>query len=92
MSNLTRYRSFATIDFEGNMRAVLAHLQPYLASGNPFWDRFQDRLHQAENTDRPVADTLLLLHAHVYYMVELFEDHDDQAALAALTKLEEECF
>ena len=40
----------------------------------------------------PLADTLLLLHSHTYFMVELFEDHEDEAALAALLKLEEECF
>ncbi|OIQ94593.1 N(2)-fixation sustaining protein CowN [mine drainage metagenome] len=92
MSEPTRYRSFATIDFDGNIEAVLAHLQPYFALENPFLERFRQRLHQAENTERPQADTLLLLHAHATYLSDLFEEHDDHPALAALAKLEEECF
>lgn len=95
MSELARYVSFQTIDFEGNMRAVLGHLRRYIddpAATNAFWQRFKERLDKAEADDVPVADKLLLMHAHVYYMVELFEDHDDEEALAALAKLEEECF
>lgn len=90
-----RYVSFAHIDFETNMRAVLGHLFRYIddpAYANPFWDRFKQRLAKAEADAVPVADKLLLLHAHVYYMVDLFEDADDEEALAALAKLEKECF
>ena len=90
-----RYVSFAGIDFEGNMQAVLAHLRRYIddpAFANPFWERFRQRLAVAEDSERPVADRLLLMHAHVYYMAELFEDNDDADALAALHRLEEECF
>lgn len=90
-----RYISFADIDVEGNMAAVMRHLDRYLgdpAHANALWERFRQRLAKAEADAVPVADKLLLLHAHVYYMVELFEDHDDTAALAALAKLEEECF
>ena len=95
MADLARYVSFATIDFDTNMRAVLEHLQPYLddpATCNALWQRFRQRLADAQTRDTPVNDTLLLMHSHVYYMVELFEDHDDDAALAALDKLESECF
>ena len=90
-----RYVSFRDIDFEGNMREVLVHLGRYIddpATGNAFWDRFKERLARAETGAASIADKLLLLHSHVYYMVELFEDHDDLAALTALKKLEEECF
>lgn len=90
-----RYISFRGIDFDGNMEAVLTHLGRYIddpAIGNRFWDRFKTRLAEAEASENPITDKLLLLHAHVYYMAELFEDHDDDAALAALRKLEEECF
>ncbi|WP_041794272.1 N(2)-fixation sustaining protein CowN [Pararhodospirillum photometricum] len=90
-----RYISFRGIDFDGNMKAVLDHLRPYIddpANSNLFWERFKKRLADAESSETPVADKLLLLHSHVYYMVELFEDHDDDTALAALKKLEEECF
>ncbi len=95
MSQLARYTSFATIDFEANMAVVLGHLRRYIddpARSNAFWERFKQRLAKAEGDRVPVADKLLLMHAHVYYMVELFEEHEDEEALAALKKLEEECF
>ncbi|MDE1150831.1 MAG: N(2)-fixation sustaining protein CowN [Azospirillaceae bacterium] len=90
-----RYVSFIGIDFEGNMRTVLGHLSRYIddpATGNAFWDRFKERLAKAGNDATRVQDQLLLLHSHTYYMVELFEEHGDEQALADLKKLEEECF
>jgi len=90
-----RYLSFRGIDFEGNMQAVLTHLRRYIdspACTNPFWERFKTRLASAEEGTSATCDKLLLLHSHTYYMVDLFEEHDDEAALAALKKLEEECF
>lgn len=95
MADLARYVSFASIDFDSNMRAVLDHLQRYLddpAICNPFWQRFRQRLADAETNDLPMNDKLLLMHSHVYYIEELFDEHDDQPALLALRKLEEECF
>lgn len=90
-----RYVTFQDIDFEGNMREVLGHLFRYIddkAHANAFWDRFKQRLNAARGNANATTDQLLLLHAHVYYMVELFEEHEDAAALAALYKLEKECF
>ena len=90
-----RYVSFLDIDFEGNIAAVLGHFRRYIddpAGGNAFWDRFKQRLQQCDAGESGMADKLLLLHSHVYYMVELFEEHDDAEALNALKKLEEECF
>lgn len=90
-----RYVTFAGIDFDGNMTRVLTHLDRYIrdpAWGNAFWDRFSQRLDAARGSETPVADQLLLMHSHVYYMVELFEDADDAQALADLQKLERECF
>lgn len=90
-----RYVSFSGIDFDANMRAVLGHLRRYIDDPkltNPFWERFKLRFAKAEADDVPAADRLLLLHSHVYYIAELFEDHDDEAALTALAKLEQECF
>lgn len=90
-----RYLTFQGIDFEGNMRTVLAHLFRYIddpAYGNAFWDRFRARLAAAEASPAALCDRLLLMHSHVYYMVELFEEQDDARALADLKRLEEECF
>ncbi len=94
-SSPDRYVSFLDIDFEGNVAAVLGHLHRYIddrEKGNAFWDRFKQRLQQCEAGESGTADKLLLLHSHVYYMVELFEEHNDAEALSALKKLEEECF
>lgn len=90
-----RYVSFVGIDFEGNMLRVLRHLSRYIDNPdttNAFWERFKQRLDAAVADAVPMNDKLLLMHSHVYYMVELFEDHDDEAALADLKQLEEECF
>ena len=95
--SVDRYVSFRGIDFEGNMRLVLGHLDRYVRPGgpaadNPFWKRFLERLAAARAGTGGIADELLLLHSHVYYLVDLFEDHDDEAALADLQRLERECF
>jgi hypothetical protein len=90
-----RYVSFLDIDFEGNMARVLTHLRRYIdnpETGNAFWDRFKSRLAAIEAGENSITDKLLLLHSHVYYMVDLFEDHDDEQALKDLKTLEEECF
>ncbi len=95
VSEPDRYVSFLDIDFEGNIAAVLGHLCRYIddpEKGNAFWDRFKQRLAQCDAAEAGTSDKLLLLHAHVYYMVELFEEHEDAEALLALKKLEEECF
>jgi hypothetical protein len=90
-----RYVTFRGIDFDGNMAIVLGHLRRYIddpAKGNAFWDRFKLRLAEAEAGSAAIADRLLLLHSHVYYMADLFEENDDEAALADLKRLEEQCF
>jgi hypothetical protein len=94
-ANPDRYISFRGIDFDGNMEVVLGHLYRHIddpAKNNALWDRFRQRLALAESSATATTDKLLLLHSHVYYMVELFEDHDDDVAMEALKKLEEECF
>ena len=90
-----RYVSFRGIDFETNMARVLAHLERRLADpgrDNALWQRFRQRLADADRADNPLTDRLLLLHAHVYYLSELFEDAEDEAAIADLARLERECF
>ncbi|MFH3478216.1 N(2)-fixation sustaining protein CowN [Xanthobacter variabilis] len=95
LDNADRYVTFRGIDFDGNMARVLGHLARYIddpARTNAFWARFKSRLEAAEAGGAATCDKLLLLHSHVYYMVDLFEEYDDEAALADLKKLEEECF
>jgi len=90
-----RYVSFIDIDFDGNMATVMEHLRRYIdnpVTTNLFWERFKQRLAAIEAGSGAITDKLLLLHSHVYYMVELFEEHDDEQALADLKTLEEQCF
>jgi hypothetical protein len=90
-----RYVSFLDIDFDGNMAVVLEHMRRYIdnpATTNAFWEKFKQRMAAIDAGSGSITDKLLLLHSHVYYMVELFEDHDDEQALKDLKKLEEECF
>ncbi|TBW40754.1 N(2)-fixation sustaining protein CowN [Siculibacillus lacustris] len=90
-----RYVSFRGIDFEANMTAVLGHLRRLVAVDgvpDPFWQRFEERLAAADAGTTSIADRLLLMHSHVTYMSDLFEDRDDAEAIAALAKLERECF
>jgi hypothetical protein len=90
-----RYLSFRNIDFETNMARVLGHLRRVVqdpARDNALWQRFFRRLAEAEGAETPMADQLLLLHAHVYYLAELFEEADDEEAIADLARLERECF
>lgn len=90
-----RYVSFGDIDFDANIHSVLGYLFCYInnpAITNAFWERFKSRLAMAETKDVSAADKLLLLHSHVYYMVDLFEEYEDEEALAAVAKLEAECF
>jgi hypothetical protein len=94
-SRSDRYVSFLDIDFEGNMAVVLEHMRRYIdnpATTNAFWEKFKQRMAAIDAGSGSITDKLLLLHSHVYYMVELFEDHDDEQALKDLKKLEEECF
>lgn len=90
-----RYTSFKGIDFEANMNRVLAHLRRHLelpGIDNALWRRFIERLALADQSDTPTTDRLLLLHSHVYYLSELFEDAEDEAAITDLARLERECF
>ena len=93
--NPDRYVSFRGIDFERNMQDVLHHLHRYIDDpqyGNAFWDLFKQKMGRIDAGQAGFADKLLVLHSHTYYMKDLFEEHGDEAALAALMKLEEECF
>lgn len=90
-----RYVSFSDIDFSGNMKKVMGHLFHYIdgpEKDNPLWKLFKERLAKANAADVPRQDQLLLLHSHVYYMYDLFEEYDDDEAAADLAKLEQECF
>ncbi len=89
-----RYISFRNIDCEGNKAKVLDHVFAIIddpAKSNAFWDRFKDRVKAAADAERRVTDELCLLCSHTYFIAELFEEHGDEAGLAHLQRLEDEC-
>ena len=90
-----RYVSFTGIECEAQARALVARILAVLenpGAGNALWDRFRVRLADAEaKPEARFADTLLLLHAHVYYLHDLLAEHGTPDDVAALERLEEEC-
>lgn len=92
--NPDRYVSFRGINCEDNSTRLLAAIMAHIndpAKTNPFWERFKERIAKAEDVHARTADGLCLLCSHVYYIEELFDDHDDIDGLALLRKLEDEC-
>lgn len=89
-----RYVSFKGINCDDNAGRLIAAIRRHIddpAKTNPFWERFKERLAAADAVRARTADGLCLLCAHVCYIDELFEEHDDAAGLALLRKLEDEC-
>lgn len=89
-----RYVSFKGIDCDGNAVELIAAIRRHIddpARTNAFWDRFKERLAQADSVHARTADGLCLLCSHVYYIEELFEEYEDVEGLALLRKLEDEC-
>lgn len=86
-----RYTTFKGVDFEGNVRRVLAHLDRYRQADPEH--RFIAYLDRQRNSTRGAQrDDLLLLHSLVNPIRDLFEAQCDEAALNDLDRLERECF
>ncbi|WP_051379123.1 N(2)-fixation sustaining protein CowN [Derxia gummosa] len=86
-----RYVSFRDIDFDGNVKRVLDHIERHRQRdpGN----RFIAYLDKQRNSTRGARrDDLLLLHSLANAVRDLFEAGDDEAALDDLDRLERECF
>jgi hypothetical protein len=85
-----RYRSFKGIDFEGQASRMLERIDSHTGQANDlFWTYFNQRRNATEGAR---CDDLLLLASFVNQIRELFEERDDQTALAWLDQLENECF
>lgn len=90
-TNPDRYVSFAGIDCDGNARRIMACIDHHLAipgRNNAFWDYFNTR---RAGESGPKLDELFLIHCNINQVRELFETWEDDAALALLIQLEEEC-
>jgi hypothetical protein len=91
-----RYQSFIGIDCEGNSKRLMAMLRRHIddpAKSNPFWEKFKEKLAEAE---RPIAgrrhlDELFLIHSYINNIEDIFEQYEDQEALDLLKQVEEEC-
>ena len=86
-----RYVSFEGIDCDGNARELMAQIERLLdlpGRSNAFWEYFMKK---RAGGSGPKPDDLFLLHSNINQVRELFETWDDEAAMALLTRLEEEC-
>ena len=89
-----RYVSFAGIEGERNSQELIALLRRHIdlpGRSNPFWERFKEKLAlvgQPEHNGGRSLDELFLIHSYINNIRELFEEHDDLAALALLEQIE----
>ncbi len=93
-----RYKSFNGIDCEGNSKRLMTMLRRHIddpAKSNPFWDRFREKLDLigriTPGKGQRCLDELFLIHSYINNLMELFEEFDDQEALALLEQIEREC-
>ncbi len=89
-----RYVSFKGIDCDGNARQIIARLYGHIddpAKTNAFWERFREKLAVADDPLARQADGLCLLCSSIYYIADLFEEHEDEEGLAMLRRLDDEC-
>lgn len=86
-----RYVTFIDIDCAGNARRVMEFIEHNTAGAGGsslFWQYFMAK---RQPRSGPVPDDLFLIHSHIDQIRELFEACGDEAALALLTQVEEEC-
>jgi len=92
-----RYVTYANIDCEGNSKKLMQLLRQHIddpGKTNAFWEKFKGMLDKigkpAENNDRQV-DEIFLIHTYINNLCEIFEEYEDEAALALLDQIEREC-
>jgi hypothetical protein len=61
---------------------------------NLFWEKFNEKLalvgKPQEQSDRQI-DELFLIHTYINNLYEIFEEYEDNTALALLERIEREC-
>lgn len=91
-----RYLSFAGIEGDRNSQALIGLLRRHIdlpEKSNPFWGQFKEKLArvgQPEQNGGRCLDELFLIHSYINDLRELFEENDDQPALALLERIEME--
>ena len=95
-SKSDRYVSFAGIEGDKNSRQLIALLRRHIddpLKTNRYWELFKDKLDRVglpEQNGGRCLDELFLIHASINNIRELFEQYDDQPALALLEQIETE--
>jgi N(2)-fixation sustaining protein CowN len=91
-----RYVTFKGIDADGNAKRLVEMLRKHIddpGKTNVFWEKFKEKLALAENPEPRGGrrlDELFLVHSYINNIRELFEEQQDEAALALLGQVEEE--
>ena len=91
-----RYVSFVGIEGDKNSRELMEMLRRHIDQPhktNRFWDLFKDKLARVGQPDQNggrCLDELFLIHSYINNIRELFEEYDDQPALALLERIETE--
>jgi N(2)-fixation sustaining protein CowN len=93
--NTDRYVTFKGIQGDANAKRVIELLLGHVdrEGGNPFWDKFKQKVAQTGAEEKPFScrtDELFLVHCYINNIRELFELHEDREALALLQQVEEE--
>ena len=91
-----RYVTFIGIEGDKNSRDLMVMLRRHIddpVRSNRFWELFKEKL---ERVGQPggdggrCLDELFLIHSYINNIRELFEEYDDQPALALLELIETE--
>lgn len=91
-----RYVSFVGIEGDKNSRELMSMLRGHIddpQKTNRFWELFKEKLDRVGLTDGNggrCLDELFLIHSYINNIRELFEEYDDELALALLEKIETE--
>ncbi len=91
-----RYVSFIGIEGDRNSRELMNLLRRHIddpGKSNRFWEMFKSKLTsvgQPDHNGGRCLDELFLIHSYINNIRELFEEYDDQPALALLERIETE--
>ncbi len=91
-----RYVSFEGIEGDKNSRELIDMLRRHIDiphKSDRFWELFKEKLARVGQPDLNggrCLDELFLIHSYINNIRELFEQYDDQPALALLERIETE--
>ncbi|WP_319412282.1 N(2)-fixation sustaining protein CowN [uncultured Cohaesibacter sp.] len=89
-----RYVSFIGIECDRNAEKIVGFIER-LATGaakdNAYWQAFLTKIEKSRSGDTATGDALFLVHSHINLIRDLFEEYQDEEAMALLEKVEIEC-